>query len=237
MWLLQAICALVAISVAWMFIGKIDVIAIAQGKVQPAGRVKLVQRLDSGEVREALVGDGASVPEGDPVVILDDSEARAEELSLAESVASYRAEGARRKAAIAAALAGTFEPPAVNWAQELPQDILGRESRVLANDLALLQASLASFAARRRQKEAERARLAEIIASQEKLITIEEQRVEIRSTLESQKLGSKLNLYDALESLQSFACPAKGPACRGGCRARRTRSRRHEDHQDLSRRK
>jgi hemolysin D len=42
-WLLQAICALVAISIGWMFIGRIDVIAIAQGKVQPAGRVKLVQ--------------------------------------------------------------------------------------------------------------------------------------------------------------------------------------------------
>ena len=111
MWLLQAICALVAISVAWMFIGKIDVIAIAQGKVQPAGWVKLVQPLDSGEVREVLVGNGASVREGDPDVIHDDSEARAEELSLAGSVASYRAEGARRKAAIAAALSGTFEPP------------------------------------------------------------------------------------------------------------------------------
>jgi hypothetical protein len=34
-WLLQAICALVAISVAWMFIGRIDVIAIAQGKDTP----------------------------------------------------------------------------------------------------------------------------------------------------------------------------------------------------------
>ena len=88
MWLLQAICALVAISVAWMFISKIDVMAIAQGKVPPAGRVKLVQPLDSGEVREVLVGNGASVREGDPVVILDDSEARAEELSLAGSVAS-----------------------------------------------------------------------------------------------------------------------------------------------------
>jgi hypothetical protein len=49
---------------------------------------------------------------------------------------------------------------------------------VLANDLALLQASLASLAAQRRQKGSRAGRLADIIASQEKLITIEEQRVD-----------------------------------------------------------
>ena len=202
-WLLQAICAVAAISILWMFVGKIDVIAIAQGKVQPAGRVKLVQPLDSGKVREVLVANGAGVREGDPVVVLDDSEARAEERSLAGALASVRAEAARRKAAIGAAVAGNFTPPAVDWPQNLPDSILARETQVLANDLALLRSSLASLAAQRRQKEAERARLTDVIASQEKLIEIDEQRVDIRSTLESQKLGSKLNLFDALEALQN----------------------------------
>jgi hemolysin D len=202
-WLLQAICALVAIAVAWMFIGRIDVIAIAQGKVEPAGRVKLVQPLESGKVREVLVSNGATVREGDPVVILDGSEARAEETALAAALASYRAEVARRKAGIAAAQAGNYEPPVVDWPRDVAGDILARESRVLSSDLALLASSLASFAAQRRQREAERDRLADMIESQEKMIAIEEQRVDIRSTLESQKLGSKLSLYDALESLQN----------------------------------
>jgi hemolysin D len=203
MWLLQTICALVAISIAWMFVGRIDVIAVAQGKIQPTGRVKLIQSLETGKVREVLVSNGLRVREGQAVILLDDSEAQAEEQGLVESLGAYRAEAARRKAAIDAALANDSTPPHVDWPKGVPDEILARERRVLTGDLGQLRSSIASSAALRRQKEAEATRLANTVASQEELLKIEDKRVELRSELESQKLGSKLSLFDALETLQN----------------------------------
>jgi hemolysin D len=124
-------------------------------------------------------------------------------LSLAASLASLRAEAARRTAAIAAARAKDFKPSDVDWPPDAPENILAREQRVLAGDLASLQSSIASLAAQRLQKQAERTRLANTIASQEELLKIEDDRVQLRSYLESKQLGSKLNLFDAQESLQN----------------------------------
>jgi hemolysin D len=85
----------------------------------------------------------------------------------------------------------------------LPDTIVAREQRILFGDLALLQASIENFNAQRRQKETERERLTLTIASQEELLKIEDKRVALRSGLESQGLGTKLALYDALETLQN----------------------------------
>ena len=183
MLLLQSICIVAAITIAWTFIGKIDVIAVAQGKVQPTGRVKLVQPLETGKVQRLFVANGSKVEAGQGVVALDDSELRAEGLSLASSLASLRAEAARRTAAIAAARAKDFKPPDVDWPPDAPENILTREQRVLAGDLASLQSSIASLAAQRLQKQAERTRLANTIASQEELLKIEDDRVQLRTYL------------------------------------------------------
>jgi hemolysin D len=201
--LLQSICIVAATTIAWTFIGKIDVIAVAQGKVQPTGRVKLVQPLETGKVQGLFVANGSKVEARQVVVALDDSELRAEGMSLAGSLASLRAEAARRTAAIAAARAKDFKQPDVKWPRDTPENILTREQQVLAGDLASLQSSIASLAAQRLQKQAERTRLVNTIASQEELLKIEDDRVQLRSYLESKQLGSKLNLFDAQESMQS----------------------------------
>ena len=203
MWLLLSICALFAISIAWMFIGKIDVIAVAQGKVQATGRVKLVQPLETGRVRELAVVNGTRVAAGQVVVVLDDREAHAEELSLAGTLASLRAEIARRAAAINTASDGDIKPPKVDWPKPVPDDIIAREERVLGGDLALLRSSVASLAAQRLQKEAELARLTSMVASQEAVLKIEDERVQLRTYLEGKQLTSKLTMLDAQETMQN----------------------------------
>ena len=65
-----------------------------------------------------------------------------------------------------------------------------------------MSAALDSLKAQRDQKDAERARLAETIASQGKQLAIGGERVDLRSALEKEKLGSRLNRLDAEESLQ-----------------------------------
>jgi hemolysin D len=70
-WLLVIICAFAAAALAWSYFGRIDVIATAQGKFQPTGRVKIVQPLDTGKVLASYVENGKHVNQGDVLVELD----------------------------------------------------------------------------------------------------------------------------------------------------------------------
>jgi hemolysin D len=90
--------------------------------------------------------------EGQTVVALDDTEARAEEAALAGTLASFRAEVVRRTAAIEAVRGNRLTPPRVDWPNDLPQNIVAREEAILVGDLALLQVSIEDLEAQRRQK-------------------------------------------------------------------------------------
>ena len=80
--LIWALCAFFAIAVAWSAIGRIDIVAVAQGKVVPQGRTKVVQPLEIGVVRAIHVKDGDNVVSGQPLIDLDPTDAAADYLSL-----------------------------------------------------------------------------------------------------------------------------------------------------------
>lgn len=57
----------------WALLGKLDIIATAQGKLVPSGYLKVLQPAESGIVREIVVKEGQLVKEGDVLVRLDSS--------------------------------------------------------------------------------------------------------------------------------------------------------------------
>ena len=71
------ICAVFVFALVWAMIGEIDTVAVAEGKIVPTGRVKLIQPLETGIVRQILVEDGQLVKEGRELVKLDPTEADA----------------------------------------------------------------------------------------------------------------------------------------------------------------
>src|SRR5438270_11422144 len=103
--LLGIICAFAAVALAWSYFGRIDIIATAQGKFQPTGRVKVIQPLDTGKVLASYVENGKHVQQSDVLVELDPSEGAAEVEQYRTGLASYRAEALRRRVAIDAARA------------------------------------------------------------------------------------------------------------------------------------
>lgn len=62
---------LVTLFVVWALVARLDEFAIAEGEVVPEGKVKLVQHLEGGIIREIHVQDGSVVKEGEPLVQLD----------------------------------------------------------------------------------------------------------------------------------------------------------------------
>ena len=164
------ICAFVVVALLWSFFGRIDIVAVAQGKIQPAGRIKVVQPLETGKIIKIFVENGAAVKAGDLLIELEPSEARAEEAASAAAFASFEAEALRRRAALAAAEAGDYgAAPIINWPANIPGLYRSREERVLKGDFAQLAASANSLTAQLAQKQAESKRLEQTIAAQESI--------------------------------------------------------------------
>ncbi|MGZ9116073.1 MAG: HlyD family type I secretion periplasmic adaptor subunit, partial [Methylocystis sp.] len=197
------ICVFVVVALLWSFFSHIDVVAVAQGKIQPAGRIKVVQPVETGKIIKIFVENGAAVKAGELLVELEPSEARAEEAASAAAFASFEAEALRRRAALAAAEAGNYgAAPIINWPANIPVLYRSREERVLKGDFAQLAASANSLTAQLAQKQAESKRLEQTIAAQEALVDTLRQRVAMRESLFNQKAGTKTALIDARETLQ-----------------------------------
>ena len=200
---LWIICTLAVVGLAWAYFGRIDIIATAQGKFQPTGRVKVIEPLETGRVAAIRATNGSWVEKGDVLVELDRSAAEADLAAAKDALASARAESLRRKTALAAAKTRAFSPaPTIDWPDGIAPALRERENRVLAADLGQLAATLASFDAQRAQKTAERRMLLQTIASQKNLVATLQERVDMRTKLVESQSGAKAAVIDATETLQ-----------------------------------
>lgn len=205
--LILVICAFVTTALIWSYIGRIDIIAAAQGKIQPTGRVKVVQPLLTGKVKTLPPTNGTSVRAGDILLELDPTDAIADETDAVKSLASVRAEVARRKA-VADYVGSTKTdqpPPAIKWDAEVPDDLRRREDSILMGDIEQQAATMASLDAQKHQKEVERDRLRLTVAAQASLVETLKERVTMRNTLASKDAGTMASVIDATETLKEQA--------------------------------
>ncbi len=197
------VALLVACALAWAWFGKLDVNAVASGKVQVPGRTKVVQPAAAGKVTAILVGNGSVVRTGDVLVRLDETEARASRDALAASLDGYKAEANRR--AVAVQVASADRPPAefaVTWDPNVSKAARERESQVLRADLDQYFASLRSLMEQRREKESRRETVQASIGGERALVSLLRERVSMRDELYRRNVGSRLDLVEALESMQ-----------------------------------
>lgn len=203
--LILLVAVFLAVVLVWAAVGQIDIVAVAQGKVQPTGRVKVVQPLETGRVVAVEATNGRHVEAGDVLVRLDPTDAIAEETALRLAVQAASAEILRRRAVVAAigeASAGTrIEGPVVAWSATIPTAIRLREASVLTADLGQIAATLAALEAQSTQKGAERARLEATIAAERALIDALAERVDMRATLVDRAAGTRASLIDAQQTL------------------------------------
>ncbi|MDQ0391292.1 HlyD family type I secretion periplasmic adaptor subunit [Labrys monachus] len=201
--LIVIICTFVATSLTWAYLGRIDIIASAQGKLQPTGRVKVIQPLETGKVGVMPPSDGTHVERGDLLLQLDSTEEVADEQALTKDVASFTAEATRRRVAIDAARSKRLEPvPAIGWTDDVDSQLRRREQNILTGDLNQLASAIASLTAQREEKLIERDRFAATIETQKSLIATLQDRVTMRTTAESMQADTKSSVIDATETLK-----------------------------------
>jgi hemolysin D len=140
--ILWVIMALVLFGLIWSFVAKLDVVAIAPGKVITSGRNKLVQAADAGVVRTIHVRDGERVRKGQPLVTLDPTTTGADQAQATANLQSAKIDMARSKALLAA-LQGKpwqFVPP-----DGAPAYIVATQRLLIETRLAELNAKVATL--------------------------------------------------------------------------------------------
>ncbi len=205
------ICLLAALSLLWAYFGKFDIVATAQGKIQPIGRVKIVQSEEPGRVNVTNAINGTRVEKGAILIELDRTTAKAEEQALSLRLQALQAEIARRQ---------TLNEVVSNWAFldiwmkadrppsrpiTFPEDISGalkeRERQVYAAEVAKLSGTIANLRAQFTKGQAQNERLTGTIAAQKAFVATLAQRVFMRRKLVDAEAGTKASMIDAQETL------------------------------------
>ena len=101
---LWTLCALFGATLIWATFARLDIVAVAEGRLVPETYVKVVQPAESGVVREILVQEGQSVFKGDVLLRLDPTVASADHRSAVSQLALKRLELRRIDAQLAGAI-------------------------------------------------------------------------------------------------------------------------------------
>jgi len=70
-WMLRLLLALIAAIIVWAIFGRLDIVAVADGKLVPSSYLKIVQPAEQGIVKEILVTEGQSVQAGQVLIRMD----------------------------------------------------------------------------------------------------------------------------------------------------------------------
>jgi hemolysin D len=185
-------------ALVWAWLGTIDIVASATGKIVPSGSTKVVQPFETGVVRSIRVQDGQAVKMGDVLIELDPTVSAAERDHLRSDLLAEQLNIARLRAALAGGddPMADFKPPV-----DADATLINTQRHLLLNQVVEHRAKIAALARQQAQKEAEKATTAATIHKLETVIPAIQPRVDIRKTLMEKELGSKLTYFEVLQQL------------------------------------
>jgi len=95
------IISVFVLGIVWASFGKIDIVAVAQGKIIPSDHSKIIQPLEAGVIKSILVRDGQHVKAGDTLIELDATSAGADSSRLSNEYMAALTEVARLRSLLA----------------------------------------------------------------------------------------------------------------------------------------
>lgn len=182
---LWAIVAALGFALAWAYIGKIDLVAVAPGKVIAAGKTKVIQPAEVGVVKRILVADGQAVRAGDVLIELESAATAtaADTARQREALMAMRLEAARYEAL---ARGGPIKAPA-----GASKALVDAEVRAMAGQLHEHRAKLAEFDAEIVRRTAELGAVRQLAEKLAETLPIAQQRAEDYKSLVEQKFVSQ----------------------------------------------
>ncbi|RVU12478.1 HlyD family type I secretion periplasmic adaptor subunit [Methylobacterium oryzihabitans] len=198
------ICIMFATSIIWSCIAKIDIHAVATGRIQPSGRSKVVQPFEAGKIQALYVSNGNKVNAGDTLAIMETTEADADLKSRKSDLATMKAQVARRQATIVAVQSDS-QKANVKFENNIPSEIKFREESAMNADIYQYLTTRDAFVAQLNEKIATQKRFIASISAREKLFNILKERADMRETLVAKAAGTRAAVIDALQQVEQVS--------------------------------
>ena len=195
------IVLLFVIVIVWAWFGRIDTVAIAQGRIITGERVKLVQPLEIGKIRSILVEENQFVRAGQPLIVLDPTEQVADRDRLQRDLLSTRLDAARYRAMTqpSETAVASFDPPDTD-----KTELVEAAAALLRDQLAEHDAELAAIDSEILQNEAEQSMIQASISRLEQMLPLLAERVEGRRQLMEKDFGTKVAYLELQQELYAM---------------------------------
>ncbi|MES9899242.1 MAG: HlyD family type I secretion periplasmic adaptor subunit [Sedimenticola sp.] len=183
--ILWLIISFAVIAVIWASVGEIDIVAVAHGKIIPAGKSKVIQAYEIGKVTAIHIEEGERVTKGDLLIELDSSMTSADHTRLTQELSMELAVHARLTALVKAAGTGEITPPRLSVVEKTKEEHIHEQQLILHAELKEHQSKLKTH----------QETIAQYLASAE---TLKEQikKVESIIPLINRRRDSVKNLFD-----------------------------------------
>ena len=194
-----SIAALFTITVIWACVGDVDIVAVAQGKIVPSGRTKVIQPLEIGTVRAIHVQEGQRVNKGDLLLELDTTSTEADEHRIDQESQLAKMEQLRTTALIDAIDKKTEAAGLhVSWPQQANKALLVTQRQLLQGQWQEYRARIQAQKNERFRSQAELGATEEVITKLRQTLPLVSERAESLKTLSKQQLAAR-NTYLELE--------------------------------------
>ena len=195
---LYLILTLITVTIAWSWFGMIDTEAVAEGKIIPGGRVKVIQPLEIGVVRKIHITEGQRVGQGDLLIELDPTESGSDRERLQRELLAARLDVVRYRA-----MAKNEKNPEDGFSQ-----FPGDKAKLVEATLALLHgrvaehhAQLAAHDGEVTKRSAEVAKVNAAIAKLEETVPLLEERVNVLESLSKKKFAKRSDYLELKQQL------------------------------------
>jgi hemolysin D len=188
--ILWTIMAVFASGVLWAVLGRIDIVATAQGKIIPSGYSKVIQPYETGVITAIHVQDGQLVKRGEVLIELDPTQNRADQHRALNEYGAAKVDAARLRALIAGQ--STFEPPLDSDPQQVQL-----QRQLLRDQVAEYQARVGTAQHLIDQRQAALGQTRENIRRLEATVPMGEELAETIKQLLAQNAATKLEFIQA----------------------------------------
>lgn len=190
--LMGLLTALILIALTWSIVGRIDVVATAQGKIIPSQGTQLIQSMSTAKVKAIHVREGQPVEAGDLLIELDRTVPVADQKRLLSEWSGWRLQAKHANAMLAALVSG--DPPRLGERAGLPPQAYADTQLLVEAEYAAVQAELSGLDADLARRQAERSSTLAVLDRLQRTLPIVRQRAESLRGLASEQYVAR-NTY------------------------------------------
>ncbi len=196
--IIWAIVILFTLATLWALFGKVDIVAVASGKIIPSEHIKQIQPLEAGKIEQIHVREGQYVQKGDPLITLESIQTEADVQRLSHELLE-RESTVTRLQAFERWLADGNRPS--DNTQPDTQGLTLSQQNLLNQQLSELTARLNALKSEQRRQSAEQEMTQAEVTKKQRILPVLQERVDALDTLRKKEYGSKLQYLELRQEL------------------------------------